>query len=146
MWCKVFPPPGLSALALTAFLAAQNVVATRKHNSVASKSSMTSLAAAKNGVGSTAAATSQFEGCATGTEIGGACYYYNKDSLSRDDSSMTSLAAAKNGVGSTAAATSQFDGCATGTEINGACYYYNEDSLSRDDAQTACEALGGMLA
>ncbi|CAM9654199.1 unnamed protein product, partial [Heterosigma akashiwo] len=95
--CKVLPPPGLSALALTAFLAAQNVVATKKH-SVASKSS------------------------------------------------MTSLAAATNGVGSTAAAISQFDGCATGAEIFGRCYYYNEDSLSRDDAQTACEALGGMLA
>ncbi|CAM9701056.1 unnamed protein product, partial [Heterosigma akashiwo] len=38
------------------------------------------------------------------------------------------------------------EGCATGTEIGGACYYYNEDSLGRDDAQTACEALGGMLA
>ncbi|CAM9954790.1 unnamed protein product, partial [Heterosigma akashiwo] len=46
----------------------------------------------------------------------------------------------------TMAPTNDFEGCVTGTEIDGACYYYNEDSLSRDDAQTACEALGGMLA
>ncbi|CAM9994962.1 unnamed protein product, partial [Heterosigma akashiwo] len=46
----------------------------------------------------------------------------------------------------TTAPTMPFEGCVTGTEIDGACYYYNEDSLSRDDAQTACEALGGMLA